>query len=40
MKVLIVDDDRTLADLLSFTFRRAGYETMQAFDAPGAIQDF
>jgi DNA-binding response OmpR family regulator len=40
MKVLIVDDDRTLADLLSFTFRRAGYETIQAFDAPGAIETF
>jgi DNA-binding response OmpR family regulator len=40
MKVLIVDDDRTLADLLSFTFRRAGYETIQAFDAPGAIESF
>lgn len=40
MKILIVDDDRTLADLLSFTFRRAGYETVQAFDAPGAIQTF
>jgi DNA-binding response OmpR family regulator len=40
MKVLIVDDDRTLADLLSFTFRRAGYETTQAFNAPGAIETF
>ncbi len=40
MKALIVDDDRTLADLLSFTLRRAGFETVQAFDAPGAVSTF
>ena len=40
MKALIVDDDRTLADLLSFTLRRAGFETVQAYDAPGAVQTF
>jgi DNA-binding response OmpR family regulator len=40
MKALIVDDDRTLADLLAFTLRREGFETCLAYDAPGAIQAF
>jgi DNA-binding response OmpR family regulator len=38
MKVLIVDDDRVLADVLSFTMRRAGFEIVQAFDGQAAIQ--
>ena len=37
MKVLIVDDDRTLADLLAFTFRRAGFEPLLAFDGQSAL---
>lgn len=40
MKALIVDDDRTLADLLAFTMRRAGFEPHLAFDAPGALVKF
>lgn len=40
MRALIVDDDHTLADLLAFTLRRAGYETLVAYDAPGALQSF
>jgi len=40
MKVLIVDDDRTLSDLLSFTMRRAGFEPCMAFDAAGAMAAF
>lgn len=40
MKALIVDDDRTLADLLAFTLRREGFEPHLAFDASGAIQVF
>lgn len=40
MKALIVDDDRTLADLLAFTLRREGFEAYLAYDAPGAIQVF
>ncbi|HEY9122599.1 MAG TPA: response regulator transcription factor [Brevefilum sp.] len=40
MKVLIVDDDRTLADLLAFAMRRAGYEPHLAFDAQGAMRVF
>lgn len=37
MKVLIVDDDRTLSDLVAFTLRREGYETIQAFDGEAAL---
>lgn len=37
MKALIVDDDRTLADLLAFTLRREGFEPILAYDAPSAI---
>jgi DNA-binding response OmpR family regulator len=38
MKVLVVDDDRVLADLVSFTLRRAGYEVVAAGDARSAMQ--
>lgn len=40
MKALIVDDDRTLADLLAFTLRREGFEPHLAFDAPGTMKIF
>ena len=38
MKVLVVDDDRVLADLVSFTLRRAGYEAVIAGDAASALR--
>jgi DNA-binding response OmpR family regulator len=38
MKVLVVDDDRVLADLVSFTLRRAGYEVVAAGDAASALR--
>jgi len=38
MKVLVVDDDRVLADLVSFTLRRSGYEVVVAGDARSALQ--
>ncbi len=38
MKVLVVDDDRVLADLVSFTLRRAGYEVVAAGDAGSALR--
>lgn len=38
MKVLVVDDDRVLADLVSFTLRRAGYEVVAAGDATSALR--
>lgn len=38
MKVLIVDDDLALTDVLSFTMRRAGYEVIQANDGETALE--
>lgn len=37
MKALIVDDDLALADVLSFTMRRAGYEVIAAHDGQTAL---
>lgn len=38
MKVLIVDDDRTLADVIAFTFKREGFEVILAEDGELAYQ--
>jgi len=38
VKALVVDDDRVLADLVAFTLRREGYQVVQAFDGPTALQ--
>ena len=38
MKVLVVDDDRVIADLVVFTLRRAGYEAVIANDAISTIR--
>ncbi len=38
MKALIVDDDLALADVVSFTLRRAGYEVTVANDGLSALQ--
>jgi DNA-binding response OmpR family regulator len=38
MKVLVVDDDRVLADLVVFSLRRAGNEAIVASDAGSAIR--
>lgn len=40
MKALIVDDDRTLADLLAFSLRKAGFEPHIAHSAPSALEKF
>jgi DNA-binding response OmpR family regulator len=40
MKALVIDDDRTLADLIAFTLRREGYEVSQAFDGETALQQW
>ncbi len=37
MKALIVDDDLALADVLSFTLRRAGFEVVVANDGQAAL---
>src|SRR5919201_6888353 len=34
MKILLVDDDRDLVDLLSFALRRAGFCPIAAYDVP------
>jgi len=38
MKALIVDDDRTLADVVAFTLRREGYEVILAYDGKTALE--
>lgn len=38
MKILVVDDDRVVADLVAFTVRRAGYEAIMANDAASALR--
>lgn len=38
MKVLIVDDDRTLADVIAFTFKREGFEVILAEDGEAAYR--
>ena len=38
MKILIVDDDLALTDVLSFTMRRAGFEVIQANDGVTALE--
>lgn len=38
MKVLIVDDDRVLADVVAFALRREGFQVIQAFDGLSALQ--
>jgi DNA-binding response OmpR family regulator len=40
MKALIVDDDRTLADLLDFTLRREGFESYLAYNCSSALSLF
>jgi len=37
MKVLIVDDDLVLADVVAFALRREGFDVIQAFDGPSAL---
>ncbi|MCB0193350.1 MAG: response regulator transcription factor [Anaerolineae bacterium] len=38
MKVLVVDDDRVLADVVAFTLRREGFDVIQAHDGQMALQ--
>ncbi|HVU13527.1 MAG TPA: response regulator transcription factor [Phototrophicaceae bacterium] len=40
MKALVVDDDRVLADVVSFTLRRAGFEVVLAHDGRAALDRF
>ena len=40
MKALVVDDDLVLADVVSFTLRRAGFEVVLAHDGRAALDRF
>lgn len=40
MKILVVDDDRVLADLVTFTFQREGFDVIQAHDGATALRRF
>ncbi len=40
MKVLVVDDDRDLVDLLRYVFQREGYSVVMAFDGTDALAVF
>ncbi len=37
MRILLVDDDRELVDLLTFAFGRAGFDVLPAYDSPSAL---
>ena len=40
MRILVVDDDRDLVDLLRYTFQREGHKVFMAFDGQIAIRTF
>ena len=40
MKVLLIDDDRDLIDLLRYSFQRNGYKVVVAFDGEMGLQTF
>jgi DNA-binding response OmpR family regulator len=40
MKILLVDDDRDLVDMLRYVFQRDGYTVATAFDGDGALRAF
>lgn len=37
MKILVVDDDRELRELIGFVLRQAGYQVVDAADGPAAV---
>lgn len=40
MKILLVEDDLALSDVVAFTLRRAGYEVLTAYDGQAALELF
>ncbi len=40
MKIMLVDDDRDLTDLLRYAFQRQGYQVAMAFDGEQALRTF
>ena len=39
-KVLIVDDEKTIVEILSFNLKKEGYETFEAFDGRAALEQY
>ena len=39
-KVLIVDDEKNIVDILSFNLKREGYDTFTAFDGRAALEQY
>ena len=39
-KILVVDDDLALSDVLAFAMRRAGYEVARAYNGLSALEEF
>jgi DNA-binding response OmpR family regulator len=39
-KILVVDDDLALSDVLAFAIRRAGFEVVNAYDGLSALEQF
>lgn len=37
MKVLVIDDDRVLSDVLAFALRREGFQVIQAYSGPAGL---
>ena len=37
-KVLIVEDEQNIVDILSFNLSRDGYDTLEAYDGPTGLQ--
>jgi DNA-binding response OmpR family regulator len=40
MKVLVVDDDRALADIIAFTMKREGYQVIKAHNGKTALEQW
>lgn len=40
MKILVVDDDRVLADLIAFTLRREQFQVIKAYDGQQALEQW
>jgi DNA-binding response OmpR family regulator len=40
MKILVVEDDLALADVTSFTLRRAGFEVINAYNGVTALEQW
>ena len=37
-KILIVDDEKNIVDILNHNLKREGYETVQAYDGEEAVE--